>query len=347
MKALNNNSLEIDGFIISQSLHNTVNSLSLFGISKKDNAHLGHDDIKWAINSDIICNGCNICDSCQGDCHSSCQGTCTSGCQGSCHSSCQGGCTNGCQGCVGCYGGCTSGCNNGCYSGCTSKCVGCHSCNECQSCVGANCNSVNGMCHPSVACLVSKCTSCYMEATGCGGGCTGSCQQSTSTPANITNPTITPVSIESFSCSCYGCQNTVSGGNGCNANHGYGGTNTIIVTLSNGSTFEMKVEGEKIVSCGGSQRGSGDLKKDALALLNAYNAEHGTKYKADKDTTLDLKDENGNPIQSKTLGSLQQYDMGAPTSVMCSSDTGITTTCYGCASGYVVTRPNPGCSSLI
>ena len=75
-------SIEIDGFIISQDLHNQITATALFGIQKKDESHLGHDSIKWAINNDIICNNCNNCVACQGSCHSSCQGGCTSNCQG-------------------------------------------------------------------------------------------------------------------------------------------------------------------------------------------------------------------------------------------------------------------------
>ena len=232
MKVLNNNSLEIDGFIISQNLHNTVTSLSLFGISKKNTTHLGHDDVKWAINSDIICNGCNICDSCQG----------------SCHSSCQGGCTSKCQGCVGCHGGCTSGCNNGCYSGCTSKCVGCHSCNACQSCVGSNCNSVNGACTPSVTCLFTcenniakKCSGCFISCTG---GCTSSCAHDTTQPASTKQVIDTPTTkIVSVVAKCYGAQ-----GGGYDqdpgSDSGYEGSDVLVFTTSEGREIEISVPGE-------------------------------------------------------------------------------------------------------
>lgn len=323
--------ISLDGFVISQELHNQITADTLFGISKKDDTHLGHDDIKWVINSDIICNGCNICDSCQGDCHSSCQGTCTSGCQGSCHSSCQGGCTSKCQGCVGCHGGCTSKCNNGCYSGCTSKCVGCHSCNDCQTCVGSACNSANGQCYPSVHCIGGvTCSSCYITMDGCSPcvGFNGSGSGPVNTSTNSTskpdvNPNTIPPSVISVTCSCFGCQNTVTGNKGCDDNYGYNTPVQIEVTYSDGTHGYITYKGEEIVEGGGSRNHMGDLADITRQILN----QEGKTIS--ENVNFIMKGEDGQITEApwKVVQGATGYR-----SESCDATTGITvicTTCYG------------------
>ena len=344
-----NKTITIDGFIISQNLYNQITADTLFGISKKDDTHLGHDDIKWAINSDIICNGCNICDSCQGDCHSSCQGTCTSGCQGSCHSSCQGGCTSKCQGCAGCYSGCTSGCNNGCYSGCTGKCVGCHSCNECQTCVGATCVSCNGSCTGLVQCITTfnpdDCPGCYLRVQigscsscvngqGCGGG-----------QVKSTKPTVVQ-HITDVVCSCFGCQNTVAGNEGCGNDYGYNTPNTILVYIEGSDEpITLEVKGEEIVAGGGSNRHAGDL----ADVIREFTQSSLKGYKIDKNTKLTLTTENGGTSETTTWGNLSAAGTTGQYINICYSNTGYslpicaTVTGIGCG---VFTGGDQSCTQI-
>lgn len=159
----NDGKIILDGFLITQSLHNQITANSLFGIAKKDNSHLGHDSITWAINSDIICNDCNTCVDCQGLCHSSCQGSCTSGCNSNCYD-CQG-CTTSCQGC---NDGCTSRYATAC-SGCTGGCTGSQA-----SCTPSVATDEDGKCKSGLGCKDLQCIVC----TGCrscagSGGCHG------------------------------------------------------------------------------------------------------------------------------------------------------------------------------
>ena len=351
MKALSNNSLEIDGFIISQSLHNQITATALFGIQKKDENHLGHDSIKWAINSDIICNGCNMCNSCQGSCHSSCQGGCTSNCQGSCHSSCQGGCTSNCQGCRNCNSGCTSSCNNGCYTGCTSRCVGCNSCNECQSCVGANCNSGNGVCMPSVTCLFTcendiaeDCSGCFISCTG---GCTSNCAQDTAQPAS-TEPIIdTPIArIVSVVAKCYGAQ-----GGGYDqdpgSDSGYEGSDVLIFTTSEGKTIEVSVPGEKR---NGKVKGSD---RDAATLawaMEGLKKQYPELNDADlSQMKIILTDYQGNVVSQGNYSDLSYLGSTSgfrPSSFGCSEVTTPTATYINPHTGGVRTHSS-GCSSIL
>lgn len=118
IKKENNNNertLTIDGFVIHQSLHNNVVSSALLGVVKKDSKHLGHDNITWAITTDIKCNDCRLCTGCVSTCHD-CQG-CTT---------CRGGCTSSCNACTGCQGNCANKCQGG-----TSGSGGCGGCDVC------------------------------------------------------------------------------------------------------------------------------------------------------------------------------------------------------------------------
>ena len=109
---LSKNRLVIDGFVISENLHNNLTADTLFGITSKKDVHIGHDDKTWVLEGDIICDTCYNCDNC-----TSCV-ACTS-----CDD-----CTT-CQTCQGCTGFCTS-----CASGCHNTCFGdCYTCQDCQT----------------------------------------------------------------------------------------------------------------------------------------------------------------------------------------------------------------------
>ena len=115
--------LNIDGFIISQNLHNKATATSLFGITNKNNLNIGHDDRTWVLEKDIICDTCNRCVGCQ---------TCNS-CNG-CVSTV--GCNDKCQGCTGSCTGCASNCYESCFGDCYTcqDCqTGCTSCNACTA----------------------------------------------------------------------------------------------------------------------------------------------------------------------------------------------------------------------
>lgn len=196
-------SINIDGFVISQNLHNKATATSLFGITNKDNLNIGHDDRTWVLEKDILCDACNrcvgcqTCNSCNGcvktvGCNDHCQGctgSCT-GCADNCYETCYGtcytcqDCQTGCTSCNACTSGCDGGCQTECYIcvscdgciGCNGDCVGCFdSCQEsCQTCTGcANCTDC-------VSCQPGCQTGCY-SSIGCTSDleenkCTASCQ---------------------------------------------------------------------------------------------------------------------------------------------------------------------------
>lgn len=261
---LKENLLKLDGFVISQTVNNKITSAALFGIEKKDDAHLGHDNITWAINGEVICNDCNMCDSCQGSCHSSCQGSCTSSCQG----------------CAGCFGGCTSDCQ-GCTTTCTNACYGCDSCTECQTCVGENCNSCDGSCTSYVSCIVDvtrttdsgtlTCNGCYMTCAGQQGN--GDCS-STFGIIKDQLPIVVPVTVSEVSCSCFGRQ-----GQNCGNNAGFGGTDTIVVKMTDGTEVTLEIAGENVTKSGSSERG-------ALEMAMKSQQATGGKWKMTKDTII-------------------------------------------------------------
>ncbi len=254
--------LKLDGFVISQTVNNKITSAALFGIEKKDDTHLGHDNITWAINGEVICNDCNMCDSCQGSCHSSCQGSCTSSCQG----------------CVGCFGGCTSDCQ-GCTTTCTNACYGCDSCTECQTCVGENCNSCDGSCTSYVGCLIevttkgtnglTTCNGCYMTCAGQQGNDCNFGEDESKAP-----PVIVPVTVAEVSCSCFGRQ-----GQDCGNNAGFGGTDTIVVKMTDGTEVKLEIAGENVTKSGSSER-------SALEMAMKSQQATGGKWKMTKDTII-------------------------------------------------------------
>lgn len=205
--------LNIDGFIISQSIHNTNTAQSLFGIKNKNNLSIGHDNRTWVLEQDIICDTCNRCVSCQTcnscdgcvntvGCNDRCQG-CTgicTGCASSCYESCFGDCytcqdcQTGCTSCDSCTAGCDGGCQTECYAcvNCDS-CVGCdndqtcekpvfnESCRSCTACAGftgclpcVKCNSVE-TCTSCVGCDSACQTNCNV-CVGCTSGCQTGCQ---------------------------------------------------------------------------------------------------------------------------------------------------------------------------
>ena len=176
--------LNIDGFIISQNIHNTNTAQSLFGIKNKNDLNIGHDDRTWILEQDIICDTCNRCVSCQTcnscdgcvssvGCNDRCQG-CTGSCTG-CASGCYESCFGDCYTCQDCQTGCTScdSCTAGCDGGCQTEC---YACVNCDICVG--CNLV--MCRGDTSCTESEhghsdeCLSCTLCA-GCFSNCNGSC----------------------------------------------------------------------------------------------------------------------------------------------------------------------------
>lgn len=201
--------LNIDGFIISQNIHNTNTAQSLFGIKNKNNLSIGHDNRTWVLEQDIICDTCNRCVSCQTcnscdgcvssvGCNDRCQG-CTGSCTG-CASGCYESCFGDCYTCQDCQAGCTScdSCTAGCDGGCQTECYACVNCDgcvgcngECVSCQGTcqNCTTCAGFtgCTPCVKCNSDEtCTSCVgcdsacqtncNVCVDCTGGCQTSCQ---------------------------------------------------------------------------------------------------------------------------------------------------------------------------
>lgn len=327
MKSNSSKQVIIDGFVITQSTHNTITASEIFGITKKDNTHLGHDDITWIVKSDVICNDCNSCNGCQGSCHSSCQGSCTSGCNSSCYS-CQGSCTSSCQGC-------TSRCQN------TN---GCSSCNSCQTCVGVACNSCNGQCTSIVYCHpnIYTCQGCHNRCVGVAGkascsscnSCTScvTCQSDTQQTAPVV-PVKNPPNVKEIVCDCYGCQNTVSGGNGCGNNYGYGGTDKITIVFDDGHTVETYIKGEDIVAGGGTQRNLDQLANDFVGMELAG-------AKVTQNTVLINVDGSGNIQSQKKISEFQGH---------CSPCAAVTS-CSGtyCPGSYIDTSyvgPSPTGSS--
>lgn len=176
-------SLNIDGFIISQNLHNKATATSLFGITNKNNLNIGHDDRTWVLEKDIICDTCNRCVGCQTcvscnncvntvGCNNNCQG-CTGSCTG-CASGCYDMCFGDCYTCQDCQTGCTScnACTAGCDGGCQTECYTCVSCDGCVGCDG-DCVGCFNVCQESCQTCTScaSCTSCVSCQTGCQTGC--------------------------------------------------------------------------------------------------------------------------------------------------------------------------------
>lgn len=175
--------LNIDGFVISQNLHNKATATSLFGITNKDNLNIGHDDRTWVLEKDIICDTCNRCVSCQTcnncdgcvssvGCNDKCQG-CTGSCTG-CASNCYESCFGDCYTCQDCQTGCTScnACTAGCDGGCQTECYVCVSCDDCVGCNGECVGCFDGCqesCQNCTAC--ANCTACVSCQTGCQTGC--------------------------------------------------------------------------------------------------------------------------------------------------------------------------------
>lgn len=175
--------LNIDGFIISQNLHNKATATSLFGITNKNNLNIGHDDRTWVLERDIICDtcnrcvGCQTCNSCNGcvstvGCNDKCQG-CTGSCTG-CASNCYESCFGDCYTCQDCQTGCTScnACTAGCDGGCQTECYACVSCDSCVGCDG-DCVGCFGGCQESCQTCTgcASCTTCVSCQTGCQTGC--------------------------------------------------------------------------------------------------------------------------------------------------------------------------------
>ena len=201
--------LNIDGFIISQSIHNKNTAQSLFGIKNKNNLNIGHDDRTWVLERDIICDtcnrcvGCQTCNSCDGcvstvGCNDKCQG-CTGSCTG-CASNCYESCFGDCYTCQDCQTGCTScnACTAGCDGGCQTECYTCVNCDGCVGCDG-DCVGCFGGCQEScqncTAC--ANCTACVSCQTGCQTGC-----------FNIVNVTSTCIVGCQTTCqTCTGCDN--------------------------------------------------------------------------------------------------------------------------------------------
>lgn len=174
--------LNIDGFIISQNIHNTNTAQSLFGIKNKNDLNIGHDDRTWVLEQDIICDTCNRCVSCQTcnscdgcvssvGCNDRCQG-CTGSCTG-CASGCYESCFGDCYTCQDCQTGCTScdSCTAGCDGGCQTEC---YACVNCDGCVGCDNVTINTSCEDSEHSNFVDCRSCTVCA-GCFGNCNGSC----------------------------------------------------------------------------------------------------------------------------------------------------------------------------
>lgn len=194
--------LNIDGFIISQNIHNTNTAQSLFGIKNKNNLNIGHDNRTWILEQDIICDTCNRCVSCQTcnscdgcvstvGCNDRCQG-CTGSCTG-CASNCYESCFGDCYTCQDCQTGCTScdSCTAGCDGGCQTKCYACVNCDGCVGCDNeqtcepplynekptcrtcTSCAGNDGSTDPE---CTSACQTSCNACDGCTGGCQGSCQ---------------------------------------------------------------------------------------------------------------------------------------------------------------------------
>ena len=213
--------LNIDGFVISQNIHNTITAQSLFGIKNKNNLNIGHDDRTWVLERDIICDtcnrcvGCQTCNSCDGcvstvGCNDKCQG-CTGSCTG-CASNCYESCFGDCYTCQDCQTGCTScnACTAGCDGGCQTECYTCVNCDGCVGCDG-DCVGCFGGCQESCQNCTScaNCTACVSCQTGCQTGCFNS--------ISVTSTCI--VGCQTTCQTCTGCDNNCYTGctlcNGC------------------------------------------------------------------------------------------------------------------------------------
>lgn len=177
--------LNIDGFIISQNIHNTNTAQSLFGIKNKNNLNIGHDDRTWVLEQDIICDTCNRCVSCQTcnscdgcvssvGCNDRCQG-CTGSCTG-CASGCYESCFGDCYTCQDCQAGCTScdSCTAGCDGGCQTECYACVNCDGCVGCDNITIRICDTDCETSEYNKEIKCKTCTICA-GCYSNCDGKC----------------------------------------------------------------------------------------------------------------------------------------------------------------------------
>lgn len=231
--------LNIDGFIISQNIHNTNTAQSLFGIKNKNDLNIGHDNRTWVLEQDIICDTCNKCVSCQTcnscngcvstvGCNDRCQG-CTGSCTG-CASGCYESCFGDCYTCQDCQAGCTScdSCTAGCNGGCQTEC---YACVNCDSCVG--CDNVTIQClgntscqdgqNPSDDCInCTGCAGCYNNCNGscvgcvgcdvvtgcigCADGCNSACQTSCNVCVGCTGGCQGPCQV------CVGCTGGCQGG---------------------------------------------------------------------------------------------------------------------------------------
>ena len=219
--------LNIDGFVISQNLHNKATATSLFGITNKDNLNIGHDDRTWVLEKDIICDTCNRCVGCQTcvscnncvdtvGCNNNCQG-CTGSCTG-CASGCYDTCFGDCYTCQDCQAGCTScnACTAGCDGGCQTECYVCVNCDGCVGCNGECVGCFDGCqesCQNCTAC--ANCTACVSCQTNCQTGCVTSvgtygckgCDDSDFSPSTCITSCQTTCQL------CTGCDNACY--NGC------------------------------------------------------------------------------------------------------------------------------------
>lgn len=234
---LSKNRLVIDGFVISENLHNTLTANTLFGITSKKDVHIGHDNKTWVLESDIICDTCYNCDNCTScvactscdnctTCQAcqGCTGFCTS-CASGCHSTCFGDCytcqdcQTGCTGCDGCTTNCTTGCNTSCYS-----CVSCQNCDTaCQGCDGCT-TGCTGICQTSCQTSVqtTACSDCQTGCTSdCQTGCIDDCQGCTTRCNSCTGCASCTSCVGCNSCTgcdgCTGCTTCDGGCTGCTA----------------------------------------------------------------------------------------------------------------------------------
>lgn len=212
--------LNIDGFVISQNLHNKATATSLFGITNKDNLNIGHDDRTWVLEKDIICDTCNRCVGCQTcvscnncvdtvGCNNNCQG-CTGSCTG-CASGCYDACFGDCYSCQDCQAGCTScnACTAGCDGGCQTECYVCVSCDGCVGCNGYCVGCFTGCqesCQNCTGC--ANCTTCVSCQAGCQTGCVDDCQGGCQTSETTSCTTICQTHCQT----CTGCDNSCYGG---------------------------------------------------------------------------------------------------------------------------------------
>lgn len=127
-----------------------------------------------------------------------------------------------------------------------------------------------------------SCTECQTSAGQQGSDC--------SYTSGAKSPVVVPVTVAEVSCSCFGRQ-----GASCGHNDGFGGTDTIVVKMTDGTEVTLETTGENVTKSGASER-------TLLELAMKSQQATGGKWKMTEDTIITNHCENNVADASQTYG---------------------------------------------